>query len=72
MLINERRTTITLCHGRDYQEAARIDSFFTRHVASGVASGIDHLHGCGIVHLDIKASNVMLDGAGVPKLVGKK
>jgi RIO-like serine/threonine protein kinase len=29
-------------------------------LAEGIASGLAHLHGCGVVHADLSAANVLL------------
>ena len=41
---------------------------FTLMAASGVAAGMAHLHGCGVLHRDLKGANVLLDDAGGIKL----
>jgi eukaryotic-like serine/threonine-protein kinase len=35
-------------------------------VLGGVAAGLDHLHGLGIVHGDIKPANILFGSAGLP------
>ncbi|MGH3103445.1 MAG: serine/threonine-protein kinase [Gaiellaceae bacterium] len=40
----------------------------TVRVAGGLASGLDALHGAGIVHRDIKASNIIIDQEGAAML----
>jgi serine/threonine protein kinase len=40
----------------------------TVNVARGLASGLDALHGAGIVHRDIKASNIIIDREGAALL----
>ena len=40
-----------------------------RFYASEITSAIAHMHALGFVHRDIKASNVVLCGAGHAKLV---
>lgn len=37
-------------------------------VAEGVAAGLAHLHGRGLVHRDLKPANVLFDDEGRPKL----
>ena len=41
---------------------------FTLMAASGVAAGMAHLHGRGVLHRDLKGANVLLDDAGGIKL----
>jgi serine/threonine-protein kinase len=40
----------------------------TRRVARGIAAGLAHLHGRGLVHRDLKPANVMFDEEDRPKL----
>ena len=37
-------------------------------LADGVANGMAHLHGLGLLHRDLKPANVLLDAAGVAKV----
>ena len=41
---------------------------FVLQVAIGVAAGMVHLHGRGVLHRDLKGANVLIDAAGVAKL----
>ncbi len=34
-----------------------------------LAPGLDHVHGLGIVHRDLKPDNILVDGAGRPRLI---
>jgi eukaryotic-like serine/threonine-protein kinase len=40
----------------------------THRVAVGIAAGLAHLHGRGLVHRDLKPANVLFDEEGRPKL----
>jgi serine/threonine-protein kinase len=40
----------------------------THRVAEGIAAGLAHLHGRGLVHRDLKPANVLFDEEGRPKL----
>ena len=36
-----------------------------RHLLRGVIAGLGHIHESGLVHLDIKPSNILLRGTGL-------
>ncbi len=38
-------------------------------IMKGALAGLAHVHGNRIIHRDIKPENIMMDGAGVPKLI---
>ena len=38
------------------------------HVCMGALAGLAYLHSKNIIHRDIKAANILLDGNGTPKL----
>ena len=61
---------LELCDGRDLSSAlgAATPPGFLLRVASGVTAGMMHMHGQGIMHRDLKGSNVLLDQAGAVKL----
>jgi len=40
----------------------------TGRIASGIASGLAHLHERGFVHRDLKPANILFDGEGRPKV----
>jgi Cft2 family RNA processing exonuclease len=38
-------------------------------LAGGIASGLDHIHSCGLLYRDLQPRNVLLDEWGAPRLV---
>ena len=44
-----------------------IGIFQLMRIVSGASNGLSHLHSNGIIHSNIKASNVMIDGDFTPK-----
>jgi len=38
------------------------------HIMHDVASGLEHIHSCGMVHLDIKPANLLISASGVVKI----
>ncbi len=38
-------------------------------IAAGIARALEAVHGCGVIHRDIKGSNVILQGGGHPVLI---
>ncbi|MED5373634.1 MAG: serine/threonine-protein kinase [Myxococcota bacterium] len=54
----------TLAHwGTQRTQPERIE------VCARLAEAVAHLHDCGLVHGDLKPSNVMVDGYGAPRLI---
>jgi len=37
-------------------------------IVHDVSAGLAHIHGCGIVHLDVKPANLLISQAGVVKI----
>jgi serine/threonine protein kinase len=56
---------------RDYirQHRGRMDEDFLRLMFCGVLDGLGEVHGCGLLHLDIKPANIWLRTDGSPVLL---
>lgn len=56
---------------RDYIRAqrGRLDEAFLRGMFCGVLDGLGEVHGCGLLHLDIKPANIWLRTDGSPVLL---
>jgi serine/threonine protein kinase len=53
----------------DHVGAGRLDPRRVAEVVKQVAQVVEHLHSRGVVHLDIKPRNVMIDDHGRPRLI---
>jgi serine/threonine protein kinase len=51
------------------ERAGAVPEDEARRILRGIAAGLDFAHGQGVVHRDLKAENVMLVGAGEPKIL---
>ncbi len=49
-------------------EQGRLEPSLVRRIVRDVASALDYAHGRGIVHRDVKPSNIFIDGSGRVKL----
>ncbi len=49
--------------------AGRLDPRRAAEVVERLALVVEHLHACGVLHLDIKPRNVMIDEHGQPRLI---
>jgi serine/threonine protein kinase len=60
-----------LCPNGSLEEktASPIDPATACSLISTVCRGLDHVHSQGLLHLDIRPANILLDGADRPKLV---
>jgi len=50
-------------------DSGSLGEAYSRHLFVQMLAGVQHMHGQGVAHRDLKLENVMLDGAGVPKWV---
>jgi serine/threonine protein kinase len=55
--------------GTSLAEAARPDVTTLGRIARDLAAALAHVHGRGVLHLDLKHENVMLGAAGAPVLI---
>ncbi|KAJ3534571.1 hypothetical protein NM688_g7115 [Phlebia brevispora] len=55
-----------LCHGSllDYMRVAEPDAKHDRVCAAEMIAALGYLHGLGIIHIDIKPENILIDDAG--------
>jgi serine/threonine protein kinase len=63
---------MALIEGRDlafYATAGRLRVAHTLDIAAQIADGLAAAHGCGVMHLDIKPSNVILGRDGRPVII---
>eukprot|EP00596_Hydrurales_sp_CCMP1899_P009863 CAMPEP_0119054310 /NCGR_PEP_ID=MMETSP1177-20130426/74984_1 /TAXON_ID=2985 /ORGANISM="Ochromonas sp, Strain CCMP1899" /LENGTH=1254 /DNA_ID=CAMNT_0007034505 /DNA_START=97 /DNA_END=3861 /DNA_ORIENTATION=+ len=54
---------INLAKKKEYLEESTI-----WHIVHDVASGLQHIHQCGVVHLDVKPANLLISAEGVIKI----
>jgi serine/threonine-protein kinase len=64
MELVEGQTLATLMHGRAKQHLSTV-----LEIVSQVAAALDHAHGKGIVHRDVKPANVMIEADGTVKVM---
>jgi serine/threonine protein kinase len=63
---------MALIEGRDlafYATAGRLRVAHALDIAAQIADGLAAVHGCGVMHLDIKPSNVIMDWSGRPVII---
>ena len=54
---------------RDRSQGTQATPEEVMHIAGGLLAALGHLHTHGIIHTDVKPSNVLVDGPGLPQTI---
>ena len=54
---------------RDRSQGTQATPEEVMHIAGGLLAALGHLHTHGIIHTDVKPSNVLIDGPGIPRII---